>query len=65
MVTCEPNELVAPIHPKATITVLKEADWDCWLTGSYDDAATLQRPFPADHMTVRGPVFSTRAAAKA
>ena len=60
MVTCDANELVAPIHPKAMITILREADWDRWLTGSYDDAVALQRPFPADEMRVRGPVFPTR-----
>ena len=26
MVTCDPNELVAPIHPRAMITILHEAD---------------------------------------
>jgi putative SOS response-associated peptidase YedK len=61
-VTCDPNELVAPIHPKAMINVLEEADWDRWLTGSYADAVALQRPYPTDRMTVRGPVFPTRAA---
>ncbi|WP_076071694.1 SOS response-associated peptidase family protein [Sphingomonas montana] len=60
MVTCDPNELVAPIHPKAMITVLEEADWDRWLTGSYDDVVALQRPYSSDRMTVRGPVFPTR-----
>lgn len=60
MVTCDPNELVAPIHPKAMITILEEADWDRWLTGSYDDVVALQRPFPADRMSVRGPVYPTR-----
>lgn len=60
MVTCEPNELVAPIHPKAMVTILREEDWDRWLTGSYDDAVALQRPYPADRMEVRGPVFPTR-----
>jgi putative SOS response-associated peptidase YedK len=60
MVTCDANELVAPIHPKAMITILHEADWDRWLQGSYDDVVTLQRPYPADKMTVRGPVFPTR-----
>ena len=60
MVTCDPNELVAPIHPKAMITVLEEADWDQWLTGSYDDVVGLQRPYDADRMTVRGPLFPTR-----
>ncbi|RYY17875.1 MAG: DUF159 family protein, partial [Alphaproteobacteria bacterium] len=61
MVTCDPNELVAPIHPKAMITILHEADWDRWLRGSYDDVVALQQPYPADKMTVRGPVFPTRS----
>lgn len=60
MVTCDPNELVAPIHPKAMITILHPNDYDQWLTGSYDDVVALQRPYPADQMTVRGPVFPTR-----
>ena len=61
MVTCDPNELVKPIHPKAMITILAEADWDGWLNGSYDDAVALQKPYPAAAMTMRGPVFPTRA----
>jgi putative SOS response-associated peptidase YedK len=60
MVTCDANELVAPIHPKAMITILHEDEWDRWLTGSYEDAVALQQPYPADLMTVRGPVFPTR-----
>ena len=62
MVTCDPNELVAPIHPKAMVTILDEADWDRWLTGSYDDVVALQRPYPAERMLVRGPEFPTRRA---
>ena len=60
MVTCDPNELVAPIHPKAMITILEKADWDRWLSGSYEDAVALPGPYPADRMAVRGPVFPTR-----
>ena len=30
--------------------------------GSYDEIVKLQRPFPADRLTVRGPVFPTRRA---
>ncbi|MBW6523411.1 SOS response-associated peptidase family protein [Sphingomonas sp. RHCKR47] len=60
MVTCDPNELVAPIHPKAMITILAPDDHDRWLSGSYDDVVSLQRPYPAEQMTVRGPVFPTR-----
>lgn len=63
MVTCEPNELVEPIHPKAMITILHPRDWDRWLRGSYEDAVNLQRPYPAGEMGVRGPVFPTRRAA--
>jgi putative SOS response-associated peptidase YedK len=60
MVTCDPNELVAPIHPKAMITILEPGDVDTWLRGSYDDVVALQRPYDAGKMTVRGPVFPTR-----
>jgi putative SOS response-associated peptidase YedK len=60
MVTCDPNELVAPIHPKAMITVLAEADWERWLRGSLEDVVALQRSYPADLMRVRGPDFPTR-----
>lgn len=60
MVTCDPNDLVAPIHPKAMITILDPDDVDTWLTGSYDDVVRLQKPFDAGKMTVRGPVFPTR-----
>lgn len=62
MVTCGPNELVAPIHPKAMITILHPNDHERWLNGSYDDVVALQQPYPADRMTVHGPVFPTRKA---
>jgi len=42
------------------ITILHPDDYDQWLTGSYDDVIALPRPYPADRMTVRGPVFPTR-----
>lgn len=60
MVTCDPNELVAPIHPKAMITILEPADHERWLSGDLEDALALQRPYDAGRMTVRGPVFPTR-----
>ena len=63
MVTCDPNELAKPIHPKAMITILVEADWDRWLTGVYEDAVALQRPFEPARMSMREPVFPTRKAA--
>lgn len=65
MVTCDANELVKPIHPKAMITVLHPDDHDRWLTGNYEDAVALQRPYPAAKMTVAGPVFPTRQKAAA
>ena len=61
MVTCDANEVVAPVHPKAMVTVLAQGDWDRWLTGGYDDVVALQRPYPAELMTMRGPVFPTRS----
>ncbi len=60
MVTCDPNELVEPIHPKAMITILKPDDVEIWLRGSYEEIVTLQRPYDADKMSVRGPIFPTR-----
>lgn len=60
MVTCDPNELVAPIHPKAMITILEPDDIETWLHGSYEDVVALQKPYDASKMTVRGPVFPTR-----
>jgi putative SOS response-associated peptidase YedK len=60
MVTCDANALVKPVHPKAMITVLKPEDADTWLRASYDEIVALQRPYDADKMTVRGPIFPTR-----
>jgi putative SOS response-associated peptidase YedK len=60
MVTCDPNELVRRIHPKAMITILAAEDVNTWLRGSYEEVTALQRPYDAERMTVRGPVFPTR-----
>lgn len=60
MMTCDPNELVAPIHPKSMVTILRNADWDRWMTCDYAGVVELQRPYPARKMTVRGPEFPTR-----
>ena len=60
MVTCDPNPLVAPIHPKAMITILAPEDIDTWLRGSYDEIVALQKPYDPGKMTVRGPMFPTR-----
>lgn len=60
MVTCDPNCLVAPIHPKAMITILAPDDVETWMKGSYDEVVALQKPLDPAKMTVRGPVFPTR-----
>jgi putative SOS response-associated peptidase YedK len=60
MVTCDANELVEPIHPKAMVMILDPDDVDIWLRGSFDEIRLLQRPFEAEKMTMHGPVFPTR-----
>ena len=50
--TCEPNPVVKPIHPKAMPVILQPEDYDRWLSG--DDAAALQAPFPSQLMAVVG-----------
>lgn len=52
--TCEPNELVRPIHAKAMPVILADEDaWDAWLTGSIEEALELQRPCPAGSLIVQ------------
>ena len=60
MVTCDPNELVQPIHPKAMITILRPDDVTTWLRAPADEAVKLQRPYPSAQMKVLGPTFPTR-----
>ena len=60
MVTFDPNKFVAPIHPKAMITVLLEADQDGWLNGTLKDVFRLHQPYGKTLMIVRGPVFPRR-----
>lgn len=44
-VTCEPNDIVAAVHPKAMPVILNPADWQDWLGTDADIAKTLVRPF--------------------
>lgn len=60
MVACDPNSLVASIHPKAMVTILEPDDIDSWLHGTYDADIALQKPNAPDRMTARGPAFLTR-----
>ncbi|MBK6297415.1 MAG: SOS response-associated peptidase family protein [Sphingomonadales bacterium] len=46
--TCEPNPLIAPLHPKAMPVILHAADYQRWLSG--ENAASLAAPFPSQLM---------------
>ncbi|MFN3619176.1 SOS response-associated peptidase family protein, partial [Sphingorhabdus sp.] len=50
--TCAPNPLVAPLHPKAMPVILHEADYQAWLTADWAEAAELAVPFPSQLMAV-------------
>ena len=45
--TTEPNDVVAPIHPKAMPVILTEPeDFETWLHAPVEEALELQRPLP-------------------
>src|SRR5687768_570721 len=50
--TCEPNPLVAPLHPKAMPVILHREDYDSWLDGEAADACALAQPYPSQLMRV-------------
>lgn len=50
--TCEANEVVGPIHPKAMPVMLRPSDAERWLTAERADACALARPFAATEMRV-------------
>ncbi|PLU71384.1 DUF159 family protein, partial [Sinorhizobium medicae] len=53
VLTCDANEIVKPIHPKAMPVILTEpAEIELWLTAEWKDAKQLQRPFPSDATTL-------------
>lgn len=54
--TCEPNAVVAPIHPKAMPVILTAAEEiETWLTAPWEEARTLQRPLSDDALVEVGP----------
>lgn len=50
--TCEPNEIVRPIHQKAMPVILHDEDFDDWLSGAYDEVCSLASPYPSQLMGV-------------
>ena len=52
--TCEPNETVGAVHPKAMPVLLTPDDAETWLTGDWNAARALARPFPDARMTAEG-----------
>ena len=52
MLTCEPNALVASIHPKAMPVILHPEDHDRWLMAPLTEVLPLATPFPTQLMVV-------------
>lgn len=48
--TCEPNSIVGPIHPKAMPVILHDEDEQRWLDGAA--AVELAQPYPAQLMSL-------------
>jgi putative SOS response-associated peptidase YedK len=55
--TTEPNAVVKPIHAKAMPVILREDEWETWLTAPVAHALHLQSPLPnaALQIVARGP----------
>jgi putative SOS response-associated peptidase YedK len=48
--TCEPNPLVAEVHPKAMPVILQPDDYQHWLDGA--DVDELAQPYPSQLMSI-------------
>ncbi|MEP2988476.1 MAG: SOS response-associated peptidase family protein [Parasphingorhabdus sp.] len=49
--TCEPNPLVAPLHPKAMPVILDEENYNGWLSGANPEE--FAKPYPSQLMKVQ------------
>lgn len=50
--TCEPNALVAPVHPKAMPVILHPDNEDTWLSGTMAEILALAAPYPSQLMVM-------------
>lgn len=52
MLTCEPNALVAAVHPKAMPVILHCEDHQAWLEAPIAEAVALAAPYPSQLMAI-------------
>lgn len=50
--TCEPNETVAAVHPKAMPVMIDPSDHDRWLNDPHESACALAVPYSDAHMEI-------------
>ena len=50
--TTAPNEIVRPIHAKAMPVILREDEWETWLTVPASHALRLQTPLPDSELKI-------------
>ena len=50
--TCEPNETVGAVHPKAMPVILAAERHETWLAAGYDEAVELAKPYPDDKIMI-------------
>lgn len=50
--TCEPNPIVAAVHPKAMPVILDDEAFDVWLSAPWDEAKPLACSYPSQLMAV-------------
>ena len=51
--TCQPNETVGAIHPKAMPVMLDPSDFGRWLDNDHEDACSLAVPYADERMEIR------------